>query len=95
MDKTKFCVLQSGGRGQSAVEKLEELGFTNIYQLQGGILKWDAAGLSKPITKSHVNDRREYNKLLNSDKKSALIDFMREWCALQKMKTVTLQMEKN
>jgi rhodanese-related sulfurtransferase len=58
------CVLQSGGRSQSAAEKLEELGFTNIYQLQGGILKWDAAGLSKPITKSHVNPQ-EYNKLFN------------------------------
>jgi rhodanese-related sulfurtransferase len=34
-----------------AAEKLNELGFTTIYQLEGGILKWEAAGLSKPSNK--------------------------------------------
>jgi rhodanese-related sulfurtransferase len=35
---------------KKAAEKLNELGFTTIYQLEGGILKWEAAGL-KPVTK--------------------------------------------
>lgn len=96
MDKTKpvFVYCKSGGRSQSAVEKLEELGFTNIYQLQGGILKWDAAGLSKPDNKITGMTVQEYNKLVNSDKK-VLIDFYAEWCApCKKMKPYLLQMEK-
>lgn len=82
LDKTKpvFVYCKSGGRSQSAVEKLEELGFTDVYQLQGGILKWDAAGLSKPSNKITGMTVQDYNKLLDSDKK-VLISFYAEWCA--------------
>lgn len=82
LDKTKpvFVYCKSGGRSQSAAEKLKELGFTTIYQLQGGILKWDAAGMSKPSEKIVGLSVEDYNKLLISDKK-VLIDFYAEWCA--------------
>jgi rhodanese-related sulfurtransferase len=48
-DRTKpvFVYCKSGGRSKKATEKLEELGFKNIYELEGGFLKWDAEGLSK------------------------------------------------
>lgn len=48
-DKTKpvFVYCKSGGRSKKATEKLEELGFENIYELEGGYMKWDAEGLSK------------------------------------------------
>ena len=41
-DKTKpvFVYCMSGGRSKKAAEKLEELGFKTIYELQGGIMKW-------------------------------------------------------
>jgi thioredoxin len=82
MDKTKpvYVYCKSGGRSQSAVEKLEELGFKNVYQLQGGILKWDAAGLSKPSNKATGITVEEYSKLLNSDNK-VMVSFYAEWCA--------------
>jgi rhodanese-related sulfurtransferase len=50
-DKTKpvFVYCRSGARSKKATEKLEELGFKNIYELEGGFLKWDAEGLSKKI----------------------------------------------
>ncbi|MFV5703729.1 thioredoxin domain-containing protein [Flavobacterium sp. XS2P12] len=96
LDKSKpvFVYCKSGGRSQKAAEKLSELGFTTIYQLDGGILKWDAAGLSKPSSKIIGISTPEYNELLNSDKK-VLIDFYAEWCApCKKMKPYLLQMEK-
>jgi len=82
IDKTKpvFVYCKSGVRSQSAATKLSELGFTKIYLLQGGILKWDAAGLSKPSTKIVGMTAQEYSKLIDSDKK-VLINFYAEWCA--------------
>ena len=96
LDKTKpvFVYCKSGGRSQSAVKKLEELGFTNVYQLQGGILKWDAAGLSKPSNKITGMTLQDYNKLVDSDKK-VLVSFYAEWCApCKKMEPYILQMQK-
>ena len=82
LDKTKpvFVYCKSGGRSQNAVEKLEDLGFINVYQLQGGILKWDAAELSARGNKITGMTVSEYNKLVKSDKK-VLISFYAEWCA--------------
>lgn len=81
-DKTKpvFVYCKSGGRSKKATEKLEELGFKNIYELEGGFLKWDAEGLSKPSDKIIGMCSQEYDELLNTDKK-VLIDFYAEWCA--------------
>ncbi|SHF79730.1 thioredoxin [Flavobacterium segetis] len=82
LDKTKplFVYCKSGVRSGNAATKLEELGFTKIYLLQGGMLKWDAAGLSKPSTKVVGMTMQDYNKLVDSDKK-VLINFYAEWCA--------------
>ena len=96
LDKSKpvFVYCKSGGRSQKAAEKLNELGFTAVYQLDGGILKWDAAGLSQPSKKTIGLSTEQYDELLNSDKK-VLIDFYAEWCApCKKMKPYLLQMEK-
>jgi rhodanese-related sulfurtransferase len=48
-NKTKpvFVYCRSGARSKKATEKLEELGFKNIYEMEGGFLKWDAEGLSQ------------------------------------------------
>ncbi|MFV8342227.1 thioredoxin domain-containing protein [Flavobacterium sp. XS2P39] len=96
LDKSKpvFVYCKSGGRSQKAAEKLNELGFTTVYQLDGGILKWDAAGLSQPSKKTIGLSTEQYDELLHSDKK-VLIDFYAEWCApCKKMKPYLLQMEK-
>ena len=97
LDKSKpvFVYCKSGGRSQKAAAKLAELGFTTIYELEGGILKWDAAGLSKPIEKTIGMSSQEYEKLLHSDKK-VLIDFYAEWCApCKKMTPYLLKMQKD
>lgn len=95
-DKSKpvFVYCKSGGRSSQASSKLAELGFKNIYELQGGILKWNAAGLSKPSNKTIGLSNQQYAQLLNSDKK-VLINFYAEWCApCKKMKPYLLKMEK-
>lgn len=81
-DKTKpvFVYCKSGGRSKKAAEKLQELGFKNIYELNGGFLKWDSAGLSKPTDKVIGMSSQEYKALLNTDKR-VLISFYAEWCA--------------
>jgi rhodanese-related sulfurtransferase len=95
-DKTKpvFVYCLSGGRSKQAAGKLEELGFTKIYELEGGIVKWNASGLGKSSTKADGMSLKEYNTLIVSDKK-ILIDVYAKWCApckkmdpyLTKMKT--------
>lgn len=48
-DKTKpvFVYCKSGARSKKATEKLEQLGFKNIYEMEGGFMSWSAAGLAK------------------------------------------------
>ena len=80
-DKSKpvFVYCKVGGRSKQAAEKLSELGFSEIYNLDGGIMKWNAAGFSKPSDKIIGMCSQEYGDLIKSDKK-VLVDFYADWC---------------
>jgi thioredoxin len=80
-DKTKpvFVYCLSGGRSKKAAAKLQELGFTNVYELEGGILNWNEAGLGNPPTEQIGMTMEEFNNLVHTDKK-VLVDFYAEWC---------------
>jgi rhodanese-related sulfurtransferase len=47
LDKNKpvYVYCKKGGRSARASEILKDLGFTKIYDLDGGIIAWDAEGL--------------------------------------------------
>lgn len=97
LDKSKpvFVYCLSGGRSSKASGKLAELGFKEIYEMDGGIVKWNASGLAEKSNETIGMTLAEYEKLLVSDKK-ILINFYADWCApCVKMKPYITKMQKD
>lgn len=90
-----FVYCLSGGRSKQAANKLSELGFSKIYDLEGGILKWNSAQMNAPTNKIIGICPQEYQDLLKTDKK-VLINFYAEWCApCKKMTPYILKMQED
>ncbi len=84
LDKTEpvyvYCL--SGGRSASAAETMRNKGFKQVYEMEGGMMKWRASGL--PEVKGEAPGatgmtRKQYDALLNTDK-LVLMDFYADWC---------------
>ena len=85
LDKTKpvmvYCL--GGGRSAEAAEIMEKKGFVEVYNMQGGIMKWNAA--NKPIDKNPASPVKkgmslvDFNKQITSDK-YVLVDYNAKWC---------------
>jgi thioredoxin len=94
-DKSKpiFVYCEVGGRSSKAAEKLEEMGFREIYNLDGGIMKWNAANGSKPTGRIIGMCDQEYGELVKSNGK-VMVDFNAKWCTpCQKMKPYILKLK--
>lgn len=84
IDKSKpvfvYCLV--GGRSASAALKMREMGFKEVYELEGGIIKWRAANLPETMeagSKIIGLTKQQFNQLINSDK-LVLVDFYADWC---------------
>ncbi len=91
LDKTKpvFVYCLSGGRSLNAAKIMEKMGFREIYDMEGGIMKWQSAG--KPIETGAGAPRSvgmsadEFNKQVSAGH-YVLVDYNAPWCApCQKM----------
>jgi thioredoxin 1 len=85
LDKNKpvlvYCL--SGGRSSAAADKMRNDSFKEVYELDGGIMKWRVAGLPEArgtAAPEKGMSLQQFNDLLNTDK-LVLIDFYAQWCA--------------
>jgi thioredoxin 1 len=76
-----YCL--SGGRSTYAANLLAGRGFPEVYNLEGGIMKWNAK--NKPIereefaAKSTGMSKNQFDELINSGK-LVLVDYNAKWC---------------
>jgi thioredoxin 1 len=76
-----YCL--SGGRSSSAASKMQDMGFTEVYNMDGGIMKWQSAG--KPVGQGAAVASKagitidELNKMTAASK-YVLVDYNAPWC---------------
>jgi thioredoxin 1 len=84
-DKPVFVYCLSGGRSAQAAKLLVQNGFKEVYDMQGGYLKWSAANMpfQKDTNAAVVApgmSQEEFQKMIASEQ-PVLIDFYAKWCA--------------
>ena len=82
LDKSKkvFVYCLSGGRSSSAVSILEKKGFTNIVELEGGMMAWRKDGFEEVIGKAKTSISEIKTSIDFSGENLILIDFYADWC---------------
>lgn len=85
LDKEKpvFVYCLSGGRSSGAAKILQKMGFKVIYNMDGGVLKWEGAG--KPLVQGNTSSKptgmtnEEFEKNVRQ-KQFVLVDYNAPWC---------------
>ena len=84
IDKSKpvFVYCLGGPRSSAAASLMRSGGFKEVYELNGGILKWRGANLPETTDNNVVSNemtKQQFDEQLNSDK-LVLVDFYADWC---------------
>lgn len=86
LDKSKpvFVYCMSGGRSKGAVEKLRELGYTDVHELKGGYMKWTSkmmpiAGVARSTASPQWTPAR-FDSLIHAQP-LVFVDVYAPWCA--------------
>lgn len=84
--KTIFVYCASGSRSLRAAQILQSAGFTNIYNLHGGIQSWLRAGYptaqadnASSKNTAEAMSMSKYDELIKSNQK-VLVEFKTTWC---------------
>lgn len=81
LDKSKpvlvYCL--SGGRSGKAAEIMANKGFKEVYNMEGGMVRWRAEGRKAPAAKAGMS-LTAYNEAVNKPG-YVLVDFNAAWCA--------------
>jgi thioredoxin 1 len=96
LDKTKkvFVYCLSGGRSSAAVSVLEQKGFSDVTELDGGMMAWRNSGMKEVFGKATKVVARTSVASVIVSKDLVLLDFFAEWCVpCKKMKPMLTQFE--
>lgn len=73
-----YCLL--GGRSEAAANYLRHNGFKEVYELEGGIMKWRAAGFPEVISPAAKGmSNQDFDEEVTCCK-LVLIEFYADWC---------------
>lgn len=78
-----FVYCLSGGRSSKANEKIQSLGFKNVYELDGGILEWRKNKLPEALLNNNYENSLtvdDFNVFIETEK-IVLVDYYANWCA--------------
>ncbi len=84
-DRPVFVYCASGRRSSNAASVMNDLGFTRVFNLSGGIGAWSREGLpvereaAPPTSAAPALQPAEFDALLKSEKR-VLVDFQTAWC---------------
>jgi thioredoxin len=81
-DQPVFVYCKAGGRSADASEIMKDMGFTVIYDMQGGYMAWSAAGMESTKAERIQEEKftlADFDKLIAGGT-PVLIDYYAPWC---------------